>query len=79
MTQLSAALLTREVLPDEIDQDPKQGDPVVGGVLSLFAEAVHANNMPRAQSVVYMMAQNPDIMAEVLVAACRDFNLDVGE
>jgi hypothetical protein len=77
--ELLDALHDPQVLPDEIDQDPKQGDPAVGQLLGMFADAVRAANTVRAQSVVFMMAQNSDVMAEVIVAACRDFNLDVGE
>jgi hypothetical protein len=73
------ALHDPQVLPDEIDRDPPQGPKELRDVLSLFAEAVRADRMLIAYEVIAGMAQDADLMAECIVAACRDFGIDVGE
>jgi hypothetical protein len=78
-TDVQAGLYSRSVLPDEIDKDPKQGPKVLRDCLELFAEAVRADNKMLAATVVIGMAQDSDLMAEVIVAACRDFGIDVGD
>jgi hypothetical protein len=78
-TDVQAGLYSRAVCPDEIDKDPAQGPKVLRDCLELFAEAVRAGNTGLAATVVIGMAQDSDLMSEVIIAACRDFGIDVGD
>lgn len=73
------ALYRREVLPDELDRDPPQGPAGVRQLLDAFFNAVRAGDTKLALLLCMGMAADNGLMGEVIIAAGRDFGLDVGD
>jgi len=63
-----STLLSRDVLPDEIDQDPAYS-PETLKFMDLFGQLVRAKQQSTA---VALIAASSDHIAEIIVGACID-------
>ena len=64
-----STLLSRAVLPDEIDQDPKPYSPLLVEFVQLFAALAKANKVDEA---VCLVAASHDQIGELITHACVD-------
>ncbi len=78
MPQASSALYSRELLPDEIDQDPALPGPAeLGTLLEIFIDVVRANRAQSAATVAASIVVDSTLMTHVFLIAADAYGIDV--